>query len=70
MLADLALVVGVVVAAGWVALWVAELSRAPEVRLLPRCAWAVVCVFCVPAGAICYLIVGRVWGRRHARPGG
>ena len=61
MLADLVFAAGVVVAAGWIALWVIELSHAEEVRMLPRWTWALLCVFCVPAGAIAYLIAGRVW---------
>ena len=69
MLADLAFTAGLLVAAGWIALWVIELSRAAEVRLLPRWAWAALCVFCVPAGAIAYLIAGRVWGARVRRGG-
>lgn len=68
MLADLVFAAGVVVAAGWVALWAAELSRAPRVRLLPRWAWALLCAFCVPAGALAYLAVGRVWGTRAGPP--
>jgi hypothetical protein len=67
MLADLAFAAGLLVAAGWIALWVTELSRAREVRFLPRWAWALLCVCCVPAGAVAYLIAGRVWGP-HARP--
>lgn len=70
MLADLAFAAGLLVAAGWMALWAVELSRAREVRFLPRWAWALLCVFWVPAGAIAYLIAGRVWGRpRGRRPG-
>ena len=69
MLADLAFAAGLLVAAGWMALWAVELSRAREVRFLPRWAWALLCVFCVPAGAIAYLIAGRVWGRPHGRRG-
>ena len=65
MLADLAFVAGLLVAAGWIALWVIEPSREEEVRLLPRWAWALLCVFRVPAGAIAYLIAGRVWRRPH-----
>ena len=67
MLADLAFAAGLSAAAGWTALWVIELSHAEEVRLLPRWAWALLCVCCVPAGAIAYLIAGRVWGRPHCR---
>jgi membrane protein implicated in regulation of membrane protease activity len=68
MLADLVFVAGLVVAVGWMALWVIELSRADEVRLLPRWAWALLCVFCIPAGVIAYLIVGRRWSHRRPRP--
>ena len=69
MLADLAFTAGLLVAAGWIALWVIVLSRAREVRLLPRWAWAPLCMFCVPADAIAYLIAGRVWGARVRRGG-
>jgi hypothetical protein len=64
MLADLVFVAGLAVAACWMALWVIELSRADEVRLLPRWAWALLCMFCIPAGVIAYLIVGRAWSHR------
>jgi hypothetical protein len=65
MLADLVFAAGAVVAAAWIALWAVELSRAEEVRLLPRWAWAPLCVFWIPVGAIAYLTVGRVWGVRR-----
>jgi len=65
MLADLVFAGGVVVAAAWIALWAVELSRAEEVRLLPRWAWALLCMFCIPTGAIAYLAVGRVWRVRR-----
>ena len=68
MLADLAFTAGLLMAVGWMALWVVELSRAGEVRLLPRWAWGLLCMFCVPAGAVAYLIAGRVWGPRAAAP--
>lgn len=64
-LADLVFAAGVVVAAGWIALWAVELSRAEEVRLLPRWAWALLCMFFIPTGAIAYLTAGRVWGVRR-----
>jgi hypothetical protein len=68
MVADLVFAAGLVAAAGWIALWAIELSRAPEVRLLPRWAWALLCMFCVPAGALAYLSIGRVWRRRPGSP--
>ena len=67
MLAALVLAAALVAVIGWMALWAVELSRAPAVRLLPRWTWALLCMFCVPAGVIAYLAVGRVWG---AAPGG
>lgn len=70
MLADLAFVAGLVAAAGWTALWAVELSRAEEVRFLPRLLWALLCIFCVPAGAIAYLAVGRVWRRPRSHRAG
>ena len=70
MLADLAFAAGLMAAAGWMALWVIELSRADEVRFLPRWMWALLCMFCIPASAIAYLIVGRVRSHpRSRRPG-
>jgi hypothetical protein len=70
MLADLAFARRLLVAAGWMALWAVELSRAREVRFPPRWAWALLCVFWVQAGAIACLIAGRVRGRpRGRRPG-
>ena len=67
MVADIVFAAGLVTAAGWIALWAFELSRAPEVRLLPRTAWLLLCVLCIPAGAVAYLTLGRVWGRGGAR---
>jgi phospholipase D-like protein len=70
MLADLAFALASLAAVGWIALWVIDLSRAAHVRFLPRWAWALLCMFCIPAGAIAYLIAGRVWGHHHShRPG-
>jgi hypothetical protein len=67
MLADLVFVLASLAAAGWIALWVIELSRAVEVRFLPRWAWALLCMFCIPAGAITYLVAGRVFGHPRSR---
>ena len=68
MVADLVFAAGLVGVGGWIALWAIELSRADEVRLLPRWAWALLCMFCVPAGALAYLSAGRAWRRRPRRP--
>jgi hypothetical protein len=49
----------IVVAVGFVAYCLVDLSRATSVRHLPKWAWAVVCVLSVPLGGIIYLTVGR-----------
>lgn len=67
MLADLAFVAGFIVVIGWLALWAIELTRPGEVRFLPRWMWALLCMFCVPLGAIAYLLVGRGWGNPRSR---
>jgi hypothetical protein len=67
MLADLTFVAGLIVVIGWIVLWAIELVRAGEVRFLPRWTWALLCIFCIPLGAIAYLIVGRAWGHPHSR---
>jgi len=54
-----ALVPLVVVAVGFVVFCLADLSRASEVRYLPKWAWAVICVVSVPLGGIVYLALGR-----------
>jgi hypothetical protein len=36
-----------------------DLARAPEVRFLPRWAWALICVLSIPLGPIAYLLFGR-----------
>ncbi len=48
----------VLVAVSFVAYCLFDLSRS-RVRLLPRWAWALICVFSVPVGGIAYLLVGR-----------
>ncbi|MEZ5100908.1 MAG: PLDc N-terminal domain-containing protein [Thermoleophilia bacterium] len=39
------------------------LARTPEPRLLPRWAWAVVCVLAFPVGPVAFLVLGQP-GRR------
>jgi hypothetical protein len=65
MLADLLLILGVILVAGWEIFCLADLVRAERVRFLPRWAWAVACLIQIPLGGILYLLIGRVW-RRHA----
>ncbi|GAB3305438.1 PLDc N-terminal domain-containing protein [Pseudoclavibacter terrae] len=36
-----------------------DLARRPEVRYLPKMAWAVITIATIPFGAIAYLILGR-----------
>lgn len=54
-----ALVPLVLVAVGFVVFCMVDLSRAGEVRYLPKWAWAVICVVSVPLGGIVYLALGR-----------
>ncbi len=49
----------VVLAVAFVAYCEIDLARAPTVRLLPKWAWAVLCVASVPIGGIAYLLFGR-----------
>jgi hypothetical protein len=74
MLADLVLILGAILAVGLVAGWeifcLTDLARAERVRFLPRWVWAVACLVQIPFGGILYLLIGRVWQRHAARPGG
>ena len=54
-LASLAVVGGVVL----LGLSLASLARNPEPRLLPRWAWAVVCIVTLPVGCVAYLLLGQ-----------
>ena len=54
-----ALVPLAVVAVGFVVFCLVDLSRAGEVRYLPKWTWAVICVVSVPLGGIVYLALGR-----------
>jgi hypothetical protein len=54
-----ALVPLVLVAVGFVVFCLVDLSRAGEVRYLPKWVWAVICVVSVPLGGIVYLALGR-----------
>ena len=53
-----ALVPIALVALGFVAYCLYDLSRSP-VRYLPKWAWAVICVASIPVGGVVYLLVGR-----------
>jgi hypothetical protein len=37
-----------------------DLVRSEEVRVLPRWAWALICVISIPLGGIAYLLLGKV----------
>jgi hypothetical protein len=37
-----------------------DLTRADEVRYLPKTAWAIVCLISIPLGGLLYLVLGRV----------
>lgn len=62
-------VLGLMLAAGFVVFCLADIARASSVRYLPKWAWALVCLIQIPGGGIIYLSVGRV-GRSHPLPPG
>jgi hypothetical protein len=52
-----------VLAAGFVAFCLVDLARAQEVRYLPKCGWAILCLgigLTIPFGGIAYLVFGKV----------
>jgi hypothetical protein len=49
----------VVLAVTFAVYCVVDLIRRPDVRVLPRWAWAVLCCLVIPWGGIAYLLVGR-----------
>ena len=54
-----ALIPLIAVCAAFVVFCEVDLSRAGQVRYLPKWAWAIICVLSVPLGGIIYLVVGR-----------
>jgi hypothetical protein len=54
-----ALIPVAVVEVAFVIFCLVDLVRAPEVRYLPRWAWAIICLICNPFGGLAYLIFGR-----------
>jgi Phospholipase_D-nuclease N-terminal len=63
----LALLPGLLAAAGFVAVCLIDLVRASEVRYLPKWAWALACILWIPLGGIMYFSVGRA-SRPRRRP--
>jgi hypothetical protein len=65
----LVLISVLVLAAGFVVFCEVDLARAEEVRYLPKCVWAILCMgigLTIPFGGIAYLVFGKV---RRPRPG-
>jgi hypothetical protein len=62
------IVAGLVLAAGFDALCLADIARASQVRFLPKWAWTLICLVQTPGGGIAYLCVGRVGRARSASP--
>jgi ABC-2 type transport system ATP-binding protein len=60
------LLVVLVAAVGFVAFCLYDLVRAPEVRYLPKPAWALIIVISIPLGGIIYLVAGRGRAARRA----
>ena len=69
MLADVVLVIGLLAAialiVGWEYFLLRDLATADRVRFIPRGLWAFICLIQIPLGGIAYLLIGRVWARRH-----
>jgi hypothetical protein len=60
---------GLALAFGFDAFCLVDISRAAEVRYLPKWAWALICLAQTPGGAIMYLSVGHI-GRPRPVPAG
>jgi hypothetical protein len=59
----MALVLILVLAAGFVVFCEVDLARAEEVRYLPKWGWAILCMgigLTIPFGGITYLVFGKV----------
>jgi Phospholipase_D-nuclease N-terminal len=52
-------IVIVVIAVAFAIFCEVDVFRRPEVRYLPRWAWAIICLISIPLGGILYLIFGR-----------
>jgi hypothetical protein len=55
----------ILLAVGFVVYCLIDLARS-RVRYLPKWAWALICLFSVPLGAIIYLLIGREHGDGNA----
>jgi len=47
----------------------ADIARAPQVRYLPKWAWALICLIQTPLGGIMYLSIGHIGRPRPMPPG-
>jgi phospholipase D-like protein len=54
-----AVVTATAVLAAFVAICLADIARAEDVRYLPKLAWAGICLILVPLGGLLYLGIGR-----------
>jgi hypothetical protein len=60
---------GLGLAAGFIALCLADIARAAQVRYLPKWAWVLICLFEIPLGGIMYLSIGHIGRPRPVPPG-
>ena len=56
-------------AVAFAAFCLVDLSRASQVRYLPKWGWALICLAQTPAGGIAYLCAGRTGRAPSAPPG-
>jgi hypothetical protein len=55
-----ALVPVIVLAVAFEVFCLLDLTRAQEVRYLPKWVWAIICLISIPIGGIVYLVLGRI----------
>jgi hypothetical protein len=58
----------VALAVSFDAFCLADIARAPQVRYLPKWAWALICLTQSPGGGIMYLSIGHIGRRRPVPP--
>ena len=63
------LVLVVAMAVGLDAFCLVDIARAPQVRYLPKWAWALICLIQAPGGGILYLSIGHIGRPRPVPPG-
>ena len=60
---------GLALAVGLDAFCLVDIVRAPQVRYLPKWAWALICLIQIPGGGIMYMSIGHIGRPRPMPPG-